>query len=298
MAPSATRAGRACAAPRALALALLVSALRAAPAAAQALAVFEERLRHAAAEQARSEADQAALVAQAERECDAIERAKSAQPGPRAGAELERLLRAFEGLAVRLDAAEARVAAERAARARAHADFEAAAEREEQRLARLSGGQPGALLELGAARARAAALAPEAPPARPALDVRADDADGPEQLAAKLELLDAEVARLDAELANAARTQTLLGARLDARRLQARDLGRARRQGAGRLTLLERAADAARASLADLEARVHAAQRVHGDLQRGLQSLAERREDLRRRLERLRGHAVAGREVP
>ncbi len=284
---------------RALALALLVSAMQVAPAAAaQSLAVLEARLRQALTEQTRSEAAQAALVAQAERECDAIERAKSAQLGPRAGAELERRLRAFEGMAARLDAAEARVSADRATRARAHADFEAAAEREEQRLTRLPGAHPDALVELGAARARVAGLAPAPPPARPALDVRADDADGPEQLVAKLELLDAERARLEVELARAARTQTLLAARLDARRLQARDLARARRQGAGRLTLLERAADASRASLVDLEARVQAARRSHEDLQRGLQSLAERREDLRRRLERLRGHAVAGREVP
>lgn len=253
---------------------------------AASLPEAEREVARAAQALVAARASLASLEGEARTLAEEVGRLQAAQSGPRAGRDLERRLRAFDALALRLDEADARVAQAERARRRARARFDAQADAEEARLS--SSAAPGAgLVAWAEARARVAALSGGDETVRPPLDVRAEEHDGPGELRAKLALVDAERARLADEARRLAAEERLLAARLEARRALAAELGAARRQAGGEVALLERAADEASRALAALEGRRAAAQAAGDGAARALRGLDERRQDLAGRLARL-----------
>ncbi len=272
-----------------LLLPLLLAADRARPASAAVLPELEQEVVRRAAERDGVRAERQRLAAEAAPLADAI--AGSADSGPSAGRDLTRRLRQLDRLAARLDTAERRLREAERGLARAAAAFERQALLEERALLE-RGQRDGAasvvsrLAALADARKRVAALA--APPTfRRPLELSLAALDGPAEIEAKLQIIRGERARLAEREAELRREASLLAARLRVRREWARDLGLARREGAGEIELLERAQESAEDQLRELNA---AAAAISAELARVKQwdeSLAQREREAQERLRAL-----------
>jgi hypothetical protein len=210
----------------------------------------------------------------------------------RLAAETPTRRREFDRLVERLDRLDRDLAGQDRRLSRAVAAFTEAAEREERRLEEAARRQgAGAVAAdheaLEAARRRVAALR-VASGFRPPLDVAIDPLDGAAELETKLVLLHGEEARVAERLAELRAEDVLLGARLAAKREWARQLGSARRDAAGRIELLDRGYEEARAAIRRLSERQLALPKEQEALQGASRQLAVRRAEVERRLEELR----------
>jgi chromosome segregation ATPase len=233
----------------------LVGLLLAGPLWASELESRERAVRDAHARRQQLLAEHAGLTERALSLAETIDRAKQRASGPRADPELESLLRAFETLADQLDRLEREMAEAKDRVGEAAQRFEEAAERhlEGLRDRHLAPEEMArALAEIEAARARVAELVEPPAAFRPALEVRAEDADGPEELELKGEILRAERARLEGERRRLEAEDILLAARLDAKRRLQRELEAAQRDARLDLRLIRTQAQRVRQAAEDL----------------------------------------------
>ena len=272
-----------------LLLALAAAADQARPASAATLPELEQEVVRRAAERDEARAERQRLAAEAAPLADAI--AGSADSGPSAGRGLTRRLRQLDRLAVRLDGTEQRLREAGRGLARAAAAFERQAQLEERMLLE-RGQRDGAasvvseLAALADARRRVAALA--APPTfRRPLELSLAALDGPVEIEAKLQIVRGERGRLAAREAELRREESLLVARLRVRREWARDLGVARREGAGEIELLERAQESAEDQLRELNAEAVAVGAELARVKQWDESLAQREREAQERLRAL-----------
>jgi exonuclease SbcC len=273
-------------------LSLAALALLARPLAAAAPLALEREVARLAGERDALVAETRRVQAEAAALAEPLASPQARAAATRADAETARRLRAFDRVAERLDALDRDVADRTRRLERARAAFEAAAATEERRLeevARERGASAAAADQsaLDAARRRVAALV-SAGTFRPPLDVVIDPLDGPAELETKLALLDGERKRLDARLDDLHAEESLLAARLAARREWARALAAARRDAAGGVELVDRSYEEAQAALSDLTRRASALAGERQGLEEARKTLETRRAQAGRRLEELR----------
>ncbi len=111
--------------------------------------------------------------------------------------------------------------------------------------------------------------------------------DGPAEIAAKLTIIDGERARLAERERELRQEESLLAARLRARREWARDLGAARREAAGEIELLERAHESAEGVMRELSEQAAAVAAELAQLRQWDEELARRRREAEERLRSL-----------
>jgi chromosome segregation ATPase len=252
----------------------------------------EQAVGGASAERAKLVAAQHRLQAEAAALAERISQLKVPGAAPRAGRELTRQLREFDRLAGRLDALEGDVVEQERRIARARAEFQAAADEEEQRLEQRArregaGAVAEALSALESARRRVAALE-SAIAFRPPLEVALDPQDGPAEIEAKLAVLAGERARVSARLQDLRRDEGLLATRIEAKREWARELGVARRDAGGSVELLDRGYEQVQAALRALSARAEALVRERAALESAEAGLAARQREAEERWRALR----------
>jgi DNA repair exonuclease SbcCD ATPase subunit len=272
-----------------LLLLLALAALLEAPAPAATLADLEQEAVRRAAERDAARSERRRLAAEAAPLADAV--ARSDDQGPSAGRELTRRLRELDRVAARLDEVERRLREAELRLQRAAAAFEKQAQLEERALLERgrTGGAASVASELAAlAEARRRLAAFTGPPHfRRPLVVSLAALEGPAEIAAKLAIIDGERARLAERERELRREESLLAARLRARREWARDLGAARREAAGEIELLERAHESAEGVMRELSEQAAAVAAELTQLRQWDQELARRRREAEERLRSL-----------
>jgi hypothetical protein len=250
----------------------------------------EQELARATALRDELAAERTRLAAAAREAADRL--SASGGPGARADGALSQQLRAFDRTARGLDEAERRLAEQERRRERARAAFDAAADAEERGLeerARREGAAAVAAEMAALAAARRRVAESEGRNAfRPPLEVALDALDGPDEVEAKLAILQSEEARVGRRLAELAGDASLLAARVAARREWARELSVARRDAAGAVDLLDRGDEDVRASLRALDARGEEIARERARLEAARARLAAGRAQAEGRLTELR----------
>lgn len=265
---------------------LLLAALGGAAAGGSDLLALERAVQAAAAQRARLVEERTARSAEAAAQATQIARLKAREPAPRAGRDLERRLREFDRLASVLDDLDARIAMATRAVERACGAFEAAADAEADRLARTPDARRAAedLRALEQAR-RSVASASAAPQAafRAVLEVRLEPEDGAREVAAKLDLLQAERHRAVEEIGRVEEQERLLVARLEVKRQLASQVEAARRDAGGDFDLLAREAEDLRDALRELVRQKTDLKRHRAEIGSAIRTLDARIQEFRAR---------------
>ncbi len=259
---------------------------------ADKLDASERALQTAVAERDRLGAERNRLSQEAAPLVDAIARLKSESRGVRAGKDLEDHLRRFDRIAERLDEVDRRRLEldRRVARALRSLDQEI-----DTALARVTAARGDAaaaadtVARLEGRRRRAQQLAAPLPgqTIRPAIEVRVDPDDTPDEIRAKMQVVTAETTRLRDEAAHLDAELRLLTTRIALKRRLASELEAARHE-AGRATdLVQREIDSIFQERLRLEALKHELEQERAKLDDARALLSERGAQLERQLREL-----------
>jgi chromosome segregation ATPase len=219
-------------------------------------------------------------------------------PSSRAGREVERMLRRFDGLSAQLDALDSRLLDQTSRIADLCRQFEAELASETAILSRPSGngrGEAAARLDaLEQARRRVALIPAQASSFRPPLVVEADPADTSVELSQKLALLRAERERTATQIKLLEQEILVVAGRIQTKQQLSNELDGASRTSGADLGLLRRQADALARGIHDLVVRRTELSRQRAELGPMLAGIDQRIGDLSDRLRR----AQASGEVP
>jgi len=257
------------------------------------LPALENAIRRSSMERERTAAERARLMSEAGALADEIARVKT-QSGPtaRAGATLEDALKRFDRITVQLDQVDAKSAELERGIAAASRKFDDAATAEAARLTAAAGSTPigevtQALRAVDEMRRRVSLLAATRPDFRPVLDVRLSPDDGAGDVARKIELVEAERARVEGRLKELSEEDAVLATRAALKRQLLAELESAMRTAGPDLALLRRESDDATDALGTLATRRGALAREQQDLGRTLEELDTRSADFQTRLKSL-----------
>jgi chromosome segregation ATPase len=259
----------------------------------------EQTLQGALEERARIARQRSDRVAEAAVLAEEIARAEALTgPSSRAGREVERMLRRFDGLSAQLDALDSRLLDQTSRIADLCHQFEAELASETAILSRPSGngrGEAAARLDaLEQARRRVALIPAQASSFRPPLVVEADPADTSVELSQKLALLRAERERTATQIKLLEQEILVVAGRIQTKQQLSNELDGASRTSGADLGLLRRQADALARGIHDLVVRRTELSRQRAELGPMLAGIDQRIGDLSDRLRR----AQASGEVP